>query len=90
MEGRGFDDVIVGGSADWTRAHARGETRCLRAHLACWDAGLDDSHSFIHMPMEILWMVRSNVLNGDGWRWWTRSACAMFMRERATDTALQA
>jgi choline dehydrogenase len=63
-----FDYVIVGGgSAGCVLANRLSEER--DATVCLLEAGPPDRHPLIHMPMGILWMMRSKVLN---WNFYTQ------------------
>jgi choline dehydrogenase len=63
-----FDYVIVGGgSAGCVLANRLSEERDVTVCLL--EAGPPDRHPLIHMPMGILWMMRSKVLN---WNFYTQ------------------
>jgi choline dehydrogenase len=63
-----FDYVIVGGgSAGCVLANRLSEDRDVTVCLL--EAGPPDRHPLIHMPMGILWMMRSKVLN---WNFYTQ------------------
>ncbi|MBB5017661.1 choline dehydrogenase-like flavoprotein [Chitinivorax tropicus] len=62
-----FDYVIIGaGSAGCVLANRLSEDPSIRVCLL--EAGPPDTHPLIHMPLGILWMMRSKVLN---WRFHT-------------------
>lgn len=64
-----FDYVIVGGgSAGCVLANRLTEDRDISVCLL--EAGPPDRHPFIHVPLGILWMMRSKVLN---WNFYTQS-----------------
>ncbi|MFT3849336.1 MAG: choline dehydrogenase [Propionivibrio sp.] len=64
-----FDYVIVGGgSAGCVLANRLSEDRAITVCLL--EAGPPDRHPLIHMPMGIIWMMRSKVLN---WNFYTES-----------------
>ncbi len=68
-----FDYVIVGGgSAGCVLANRLSEDRDVTVCLL--EAGPPDRHPLIHMPMGIIWMMRSKVLN---WNFYTQSEPAM-------------
>jgi choline dehydrogenase len=68
-----FDYVIVGGgSAGCVLASRLSEDSAVTVCLL--EAGPPDRHPLIHMPMGIIWMMRSRVLN---WNFQTRSEPAM-------------
>ena len=64
-----YDYVIVGaGSAGCVLAARLSEDAEVRVCLL--EAGPPDTHPLIHMPLGIMWMMRSKVLN---WNFQTRS-----------------
>jgi len=64
-----YDYVIVGaGSAGCVLAARLSEDADVKVCLL--EAGPADSHPLIHMPLGIMWMMRSKVLN---WNFYTRS-----------------
>ena len=66
--GSTYDYVIVGGgSAGCVLASRLSEDRSVRVCLL--EAGPPDRHPFIHIPLGMLWMMRSRVLN---WNFYTR------------------
>lgn len=68
-----FDYVIVGGgSAGCVLANRLSEDAAVSVCLL--EAGPPDRHPLIHMPMGILWMMRSRVLN---WNFHTQAEAGM-------------
>lgn len=68
-----FDYVVVGGgSAGCVLANRLSEDRGVTVCLL--EAGPPDRHPLIHMPMGIIWMMRSRVLN---WNFATQAEPAM-------------
>lgn len=68
-----FDYVIVGaGSAGCVLANRLSEDGAVSVCLL--EAGPPDRHPLIHMPMGIIWLMRSRVLN---WNFYTQSEAAM-------------
>ena len=68
-----FDYVIVGGgSAGCVLANRLSEDRDVTVCLL--EAGPPDRHPMIHMPIGILWMMRSKVLN---WNFYTQPEAQM-------------
>ena len=62
-----FDYVVVGGgSAGCVLANRLSEERDVTVCLL--EAGPPDRHPLIHMPMGIIWMMRSKTLN---WNFYT-------------------
>ena len=76
MVARVFDYVIVGGgSAGCVLANRLSEDGA--ASVCLLEAGPPDRHPLIHMPMGIIWMMRSRVLN---WHLETQAEPGMYGR----------